>query len=235
MAGMVDHIVELRWPRLFQRAILLFCLMPGACRQQMAEQPRYDPLEASSFFSDGRSARPLVPGTVARGQLRDDPHLFTGRVAGGTGSSRVSSPSTSASQSTTGTAALAEYVETLPFPATDQIMERGQGRYNIYCVVCHGPLGKGDGKIVERGYTRPPSFHNDISRGLERRGIQLPLRDAPVGYLFDVITSGFGAMPDYAEQVPVEDRWAIIAYIRALQASQPLAANPQPSPKETKP
>src|SRR5205085_3233880 len=88
------------------------------------------------------------------------------------------------------------------------VFQRGQERYMIFCVVCHDPLGTGQGKIVERGYTPPPSFH--IAR----------LRQAPVGHFFDVITNGYGSMPEYRAQVPPRDRWAIVAYIRALQRSQ---------------
>ena len=95
-----------------------------------------------------------------------------------------------------------------PWPVTSQMMARGRERFDIYCSPCHDRTGSGDGMIVRRGYRRPPSFH------IER------LRQAPVGHFFDVMTNGFGAMPDYREQVPVPDRWAIVAYIRALQASQ---------------
>src|SRR5262249_19328016 len=100
------------------------------------------------------------------------------------------------------------HVETFPFPITQAVLRHGQDRYMIYCVVCHDPLGTGRGKIVERGYTQPPSYH------IER------LRRAPVGRFFDVMTNGNGSMPDYKQQVPPGDRWAIAAYIRALQLSQ---------------
>ena len=200
--------------------VALFFLLPVGCRQQMAEQPRVDPLEASAFFADGRSARPLVTGTVARGHLNDDVHLFTGREPGEGGATgpalRAESRTAAESGRTTSDPA---YATTFPFAITDKVMARGQQRYMIFCVVCHGPLGDGDGRIVERGYTRPPSLRSDRSRGMERRGKDVSLKDAPAGYLFDVITNGFGAMPDYAAQVPVEDRWAIIAYIRALQSA----------------
>ena len=96
----------------------------------------------------------------------------------------------------------------MPFPATKEVLERGRERYNIYCAPCHSRLGDGNGMIVQRGYRRPPSYHIDR------------LRNAPLGHFFDVITNGFGAMPDYAAQIPARDRWAIIAYIRALQLSQ---------------
>jgi hypothetical protein len=157
-------------------------LVASACRQQMAEQPRYDPLEASTFFEDGQSARHLPPGTVARGGLRADNHLDRGLVEGAP-------------------------AKVFPFPVGLAVLERGQERYNIYCAPCHSRTGGGDGMIVRRGFTRPASFH------IER------LREAPPGYLFTVITNGFGAMPGYRYQVSPEDRWAIIAYIRALQLS----------------
>ncbi len=178
----------------------------------MAEQPRVDPLEASAFFADGRASRPLVPGTVARGHLNEDRHLFTGKLDGDEGD------------------ATSHYATEFPFAVSDAVMSRGQERFTIFCVVCHGRLGDGDGKVVDRGYTRPPSLRTDKSRGYARRGEDRSLADAPAGYLFDVITNGFGAMPDYAEQVPVEDRWAIIAYIRALQAADlPAAKTDEPS------
>src|SRR5213079_274138 len=148
----------------------------------MHNQPKYIPLRESTFFADLRSARPLVPGTVARGQLREDSLLFTGKMNGAD-------------------AAL------FPLPIDAAAMARGQERFNIYCSPCHGRTGQGDGMIVRRGYRRPPSFHIDR------------LREAPAGHFFDVITSGFGAMPDYAGQITAEDRWAIIAYVRALQLS----------------
>ena len=153
------------------------------CRQDMHDQPKYVPLRESTFFADSRSARPVVEGTVARGQLREDELTYTGKVNG---------------QDTT----------VFPAPVTAQTMARGRERFEIYCSPCHGSTGQGDGMVVLRGYRRPPSFHQDR------------LRRAPVGHFFDVITNGFGAMPDYASQVRAEDRWAIIAYVRALQLSE---------------
>ena len=161
----------------------------------MARQPKYRPLQYSEIFADHRSARPLVADTVAREHLRDDAHLYTGKEGN-------------------------DYVTTFPFEITESVLERGRQRYTIFCSLCHDDHGTGAGKIVERGFTRPTSYHTELSRGYKNRGTELPLRDAPVGYYFDVITNGFGAMPDYAQQVPPEDRWAIIAYIRALQISQ---------------
>ena len=167
-----------------------------ACYQQMALQPAPRPLQPSDFFSDGRSARTPVTGTVARGQLRDDPTLYEGRTATG------------------------EPVTEFPFEMTPAVLERGRQRYNIFCSVCHGLTGQGDGRIVQRSFTRPPSYTKDLSRYYKLRGENRKLIDVPVGHLFDVVTRGFGAMPDYAEQVPVRDRWAIVGYVRALQYSQ---------------
>jgi mono/diheme cytochrome c family protein len=148
----------------------------------MHDQPKYVPLRESTFFSDARSARPVIPGTVARGQLRDDTLLYTGKVNNADAT-------------------------VFPFAIDDRVMARGRERFDIYCAPCHARTGTGDGMIVQRGYRRPPSLHLDR------------LREAPVGHFFDVITNGFGAMPDYATQIRAEDRWAIIAYIRALQLS----------------
>jgi hypothetical protein len=154
-----------------------------ACQQKMADQPRYEPLSRSTFFGDGRAARPLEEGTVARGELRIDEHFYQAKERG-------------------------SLVDTFPFPVTFMILKRGQERFNIYCAPCHDRVGTGQGMIVRRGYRAPASFHIDR------------LRQAPVGYFFDVMTNGFGVMPDYAQQVHPEDRWAIVAYIRALQLSQ---------------
>jgi len=98
--------------------------------------------------------------------------------------------------------------ETFPFPITRSVLERGRERYDIFCAPCHGRDGYGEGMIVQRGFRRPPSFHTDR------------LRQAPVGHFFDVITNGFGTMASYASRIRPEDRWAIVAYIRALQLSQ---------------
>jgi mono/diheme cytochrome c family protein len=154
------------------------------CNQRMAQQPRYRPYQPSDSFSDGTSARPLPTDTVARGHLDDDVLLYTGKEANG------------------------QDADELPVPVDREMLERGRERFEIYCVVCHGYTGDGDGMIVQRGFLPPPSYQTDR------------LRQAPVGHFFDVITNGFGAMPAYAAQVPVSDRWAIVAYIRALQLSQ---------------
>lgn len=167
------------------------CLWLLACQQQMADQPRYEPLAKSDFFDDGRAARPLVEGTVARGQLKADTHLYTGRING-------------------------KPAETFPFAVDKQVLLRGQQRYDIFCSPCHDRVGTGQGMIVRRGFRPPPSFH------IER------LRKAPVGAFFEHITKGIGAMPDYAAQIPPKDRWAIIAYVRALQLSQNAALEEVP-------
>ncbi|MFQ3581817.1 MAG: cytochrome c [Chloracidobacterium sp.] len=154
------------------------------CKQKMSYQPRYDPLERSETFNDRSSARPLVAGTVARGFLRDDPEVFLGRKENG------------------------DYVTEFPFPVTEEVMKRGQERFTIYCTMCHGFSGYGNGMIVQRGFSPPPSFHDPETR------------NKSVGYYFAVITNGYGAMPGHAHQIPVSDRWAIVAYVRALQLSQ---------------
>jgi Cytochrome C oxidase, cbb3-type, subunit III len=166
-------------------ALTVVLLAAGAaCRQDMHNQPKYIPLRPSDFFGDGRSERPLVEGTVARGHLDDDYTFYTGRGPDG------------------------KFVNEFPFPVTKAVMERGQNRFNVYCAPCHDRLGNGDGKIVRRGYRHPPSYHIDR------------LREVPNGYIYDVISSGFGAMPDYSAQIHPADRWAIVAYVRALQLAQ---------------
>lgn len=197
---------------------VLAVLFLAGCQQQMAEQPSYRPLEASSFFSDGQSARQLVAGTVARGHLRIDTHLYTGRKPGANRrleQKRTEQPLPPGKNVDGKTAALmeAEFVDTFPFPVTREVLEQGHNRYMIYCVVCHDPLGTGRGKIVERGYTPPPSYHS------------ARLRSVPVGHIFAVASEGYGSMPSYAAQISARDRWAIVAYVRALQLSQHFPAD----------
>jgi len=127
-----------------------------------------------------------------------------------------------------------EYSSALPFPLTEEVLYRGQERFEIFCAVCHGAHGHGNGKIVQRGYTRPPSYVTDLSRGFEHRGIRIRLRDVPIGYFFEVISKGYGAMPDYESQVPPQDRWAIAAYVRALQISQHLPLGDLPEDERAK-
>ena len=171
-------------PRLRKLAPLALLILCAGCRLDMHVQPRYNPLAKSDFFADQRSARPLVEGTVARGELHDDTYFYTGKLGNNPG-------------------------DYMPFAVTKDDLERGRSRFDIYCSPCHSRLGDGNGYIPTRGFSRkPPSFH------IER------LEKAPVGYIFNVMTEGFGIMPDYASQIPPRDRWCIVAYIRALQLSQ---------------
>jgi mono/diheme cytochrome c family protein len=155
----------------------------AGCHGDMYDQPRYDPLEKSDFFADGRASRPVVAGAIARGDLRDDESLYTGKQDG-------------------------KLVEEPPVEINQALVERGRERFNIFCTPCHGRAGYGDGMIVRRGFRQPPTYHSDRLRGV------------PIGHFFDVMTNGFATMPDYAEQIPVRDRWAIAVYVRALQLSQ---------------
>lgn len=198
--------------------IIASCLT--GCRQDMARQPSFRPLRPSSFFADGRSARPLMFGTVPRGakQVSGKRKMQEGdwaRVAGVVAALPGGSVGGGAMM-----ADWSSYVEELPLEISEALLDRGRDRFNIYCAVCHDRVGTGTGMIVQRGFTKPPSFHTDLARGFTLRGIDLPLRDAPVGYYFEVITHGHGAMPEHSAQVAPDDRWAIIAYIRALQLSQ---------------
>lgn len=195
--------------------IVLAALGFSACRQDMHDQPKYRPLrpiDQIGSINDGRSARPLVEGTVARDQLKEDVEFYTGKLrqAAQSGpSSGAPQPGTAGSQAGLPSAQTYQgFVTEFPVPITAADLDRGQERFNIYCSVCHGRLGDGSGMIVKRGFRKPPSFHDER------------LRSAPIGYFFDVETNGFGAMPDYASQIPPEDRWRIISYIRALQLSQ---------------
>ena len=164
-------------------ALLGLSFLALACRQDMHDQPRLEPFEASAMFSDGRAMRLSVPGTVARGRLFLDSHLYEGKVDG-------------------------ELATTLPVELSLELLERGRQRFDVFCAPCHDRSGYGEGMIVKRGMKQPPSFHVDR------------LREAPVGYFFDVITNGFGAMYDLSDRITPEDRWAIIAYVRTLQYSQ---------------
>jgi mono/diheme cytochrome c family protein len=168
-----------------------FCLLFAGCRQQMGQQPKYRPLEGSGFFDDGRSARQPVRGTVSR-SLSGKEIQNAAYKQGGT------------------------YTNDFPYKLTPELLARGRERYEIDCAVCHGLAGYGDGMIVKRGFSPPPSYHRD------------DVRNQPVGFYFDVITNGYGAMASYAAQVSEQDRWAIIAYIRALQLSQRAAPDDVP-------
>ncbi len=164
-----------------------FLILAAGCRQDMARQPKQRPLSPATFFEDGRSQRPLVEGTVYRGQLEEE-------ALGATKDSDL-----------------------FPLPVTRELLERGRERYGIFCSPCHGLQGDGNGMVAIRGFRHPPSYHIDR------------LRQAPAGYFYDVITNGFGVMPDYAAQVPPRDRWAIIAYVRALQLSRNAPASELPA------
>ena len=165
----------------------------AGCRQDMHDQPKYKPIRPSPFFADGRTSRPLVDGTVARGHLE----LDTARTTGKSGATYVANP----------------------LPRSEATFQRGRERYDIYCSPCHDRVGTGNGMIVERGYKQPPSFHQDR------------LRAVADGYFFEAMTQGFGVMPSYAAQIPVDDRWAIAAWVRVLQRSQNATLADVPDPK----
>jgi mono/diheme cytochrome c family protein len=165
------------------------CLLAG-CRSEMYEQPRYEPLEGSSFFEDGKSSRPLVVGTVPREDARGAPPKGASEDMFYSGWDK------------------GRLAETVPFAVDRAVLERGQERYRIYCIPCHGESGDGRGVIVRRGFNPPPPFYSE------------ELRRQPIGHFFDVMTRGYGTMYSYATRVPPRDRWAIAAYIRALQLSQ---------------
>jgi mono/diheme cytochrome c family protein len=170
--------------RKFSPVGLLAVLALAGCRQDMHDQPRFKPFAKSDFYSDLRSERPPVEGTVARGELHADTYFYTGKVGNNPG-------------------------DYMPFPVTQEVLERGRQRFDIFCAPCHSRTGDGNGTVPARGFPRkPPSYHTER------------LRKTPLGYFFDVITNGFGIMPDYASQIPARDRWCIVAYIKALQLSQ---------------
>jgi hypothetical protein len=250
--------------RLLVLALAVVALPTAAgCRQKMADQPYYRPYEPSESFADGRSNRPLERGVIHRAQRLETDPLVTGltrdewnrayaiaanpKVDLGApapnenrelaiGAPRFDPPGFNAGPGGTPHAGPQIYANEFPFEITKDHLKRGQERFTVYCAVCHGPLGNGQGKIWERGYLTPTSFHtqkvdpNEVdiktalrlgySRGYALWGIDIPLRDAPVGYYFEVITKGFGGMPSYSAQIPPEDRWKIIAYVRVLQQSQ---------------
>ncbi|MGC2639825.1 MAG: cytochrome c [Acidobacteriaceae bacterium] len=158
-------------------------MLAAGCRQDMQNQPRMFPQRGTTMFADGRSVRPQALHTVARGQLYESDYFYTGLVDG-------------------------KEQDMLPFPATMQVLARGQERFNVYCTPCHSRVGNGAGMIVQRGYKPAGNLH-DPKRMAE-----------PLSHYFYVVTNGYGAMPDYKAQVTPEDRWAIAAYIRALQLSQ---------------
>lgn len=184
--------------RSFLTGLVLVALLVAGCRDTRSGNPpihpnldmdfqqKFGPQEANPFFEDNAAMRTPVPGTVARGNLKDNSSLYRGRDADG------------------------DYVDRVPITVDRRVLERGQERYDIYCTPCHGKTGDGNGIIMrgDYGYTPAPSYHTDR------------LRQAPDGYLYDAIANGVRTMPAYGQKVPVKDRWAIVAYIRALQRSQ---------------
>lgn len=208
--------------KLLWTAILSLVAISAGCRYDMQDQPRYKAYKKSDFFADGRASRDLPNGTVPRGQLRSDKALYTGKKDNADPNAPVQS-TTDASGNTVITT-FPNAIEEFPVPVTKELVDRGEQRYKVFCIVCHGPTGNGDGMIVRRGFTKPPTYNDDR------------LRNAPVGHFYDVITNGQGRMNSYASQIPVADRWAIVAYIRALQISQnPDGAKPLTMTKETTP
>jgi mono/diheme cytochrome c family protein len=191
--------------------LLLFLLLPACEQQQMAKQPSHRPLQPSAFFKDKRSAQPLVPGTVARGMLENEALESGARRPVAKQVQQAVAMLSGVGPPWAGLAAataVEPYSNVFPQPLTKDFLHRGQERFNIFCSVCHDRAGTGEGIVWQRGYAKPPSFHIDR------------LRKAPAGYYFQVISSGFGAMPEYGSQIPPRDRWAIVAYVRALQLSQ---------------
>lgn len=195
-----------RWIKSILAVLAVLALLPFACIwkarntlspeprihiiQDMDNQAKYKPQRANPLFADGRADRQPVPGTVARGQLRSDEELNRGIVDG-------------------------QWAATIPIPLTETFLKRGQQRFDVYCSPCHGLSGYGDGPVAKRAdrlqegtWVPPLSFHSD------------PVRARPDGHIFNTITNGIRTMPAYGSQIPVEDRWAIVAYVRALERSQ---------------
>lgn len=185
-----------------------FCLLASGCgvRFDMQDQPRYKALKKSEFYSDGLASRHAPDGTVARGFLKENKAFYTGKIDNPDPNVQVATTTNAAGN--TIVTSFPNSIDEFPVPVTKALVERGQERYNIYCIVCHGPVGAGDGMIVRRGFSPPPTYHDDR------------LRNAPVGHFFDVISNGWGKMNGYSASIPAADRWAIVAYIRALQLSQ---------------
>ena len=221
----------------------------AGCQQKMAEMPSPRPYEQTDFFPGKQSARPLEPGVVHRNQAVHGDPLVTWLTAAGE-NPQVSAEWKAAVDPTGKTAPtagapsdVANFVNEFPFEVSTADLARGQTMFNAVCAECHGGAGYGNGKIVERGYLKPPSYHTDPagqardaghlvgdqvkelpvghSRGFDRYGKKVPLREVPVGYIFQVITWGYGGMGSHATQLPdPADRWRVIAYVRALQLSQ---------------
>src|ERR1035437_47641 len=191
---------------LFGFYFIIFTFAFSACRYDMQDQPRYKAYKQSDFFADKRASRDPVEGTVARGQLHDNKAFYTGKIDNPNPSAPVTTMTDA--RGVTVQSSFPNDIDEFPVPVTKELIDRGKERFNIYCIVCHGPLGNADGMIVRRGFPQPPTYHDDR------------LRNAPVGHFFDVMTNGWGKMGSYAYQVQPADRWAIAAYIRTLQAAQ---------------
>ncbi len=174
---------KVRGSRLAVATAMAASMTLAGCRQDMHNQPKFTPQRGTEFYADGRSSRPQVENTVARGQLHEDTYFYTGMQDGKEGN-------------------------VMPFPVTMEVLQRGQERYNVYCTPCHSRVGNGAGMIVMRGYHPAGNFHS------------ARLLAMPLGHFFTVISNGYGSMPDYSAQVAPVDRWAIVAYIKALQLSQ---------------
>ena len=197
-----------RRTRIFGILLIALSLFAAGCgvRFDMQDQPKYKPYKKSEFFADKRGSRDIPDGTVARGQLRENKAFYTGKIDNPDLNAAVAS--TTGPTGNTLVSSFPNAIDEFPIPVTKELVDRGQSRYAISCMVCHGPVGNGDGIIVRRGFSAPPTYNDDR------------LRNAPVGHFFDVITNGWGKMNGYAAQIQPGDRWAIVAYIRALQLSQ---------------
>jgi mono/diheme cytochrome c family protein len=179
-------------------------LLAAGCRQDMQNEPKMVPQRGSDFFADHRGARPQVLDTVARDQLHEDSYFYTGVVQGPNG--------------------YKQELNAMPseIPVTMEVLERGQERFNIYCTPCHSRVGNGLGEIVQRGF-KPAANLNDQVRVSQ-----------PLSHYFYVMTHGYGAMPDYSSQLTPADRWAVAAYIRALQLSQAATVKDVPAGVEVR-
>lgn len=190
--------------------VILVALIAMPFGPRMREQPRLRPFEDSEFFDDHRSARHPPEHTIARGQRVDEPEFYWGRSgAPAVGEKLQLLPlQAKASQQSEAVKAQPTYVEQIPVEVDTALLARGQQRFDIYCAPCHGRAADGKGIIPRHGFPSPPSLH------------ATRLREAPAGYFFNVITLGYGMMFSYGDRVSPQDRWAIVAYIRALQLSQ---------------
>ncbi len=200
-----------------------YCLVFLGCRYDMQDQPRYKAYKESDFFKDKRASRDLSEGTVPRGYLREDKAFYTGKTETN-GQTPAPNPAATPAVDALGNTLVTDFtgkISEFPVPITKELINRGEERYKVFCMVCHGPVGSGDGMIVRRGFSKPPTYHDDR------------LRNAPVGHFYDVITNGQGKMNGYAAQIPPADRWAIVSYIRALQISQNPTGDMSMTPSRT--